>query len=158
MSAEDSGARGATAGTSKAETGVVILGHGSRDAAGAAEFLAVAEAGLGFGFLAVIIGYLPVLYQAFSAREQTIALLDARAGSPPTAGEFFKRILPGDGVDDVGRFFDEWERWCADLLDSHLSFPVLGFYRSQHDNQSWLSALAFILDASAAVLALGQDS
>jgi hypothetical protein len=122
------------------------------------KFLAVCEAGLGFGFLALIIGYLPVLYQSFSSREQTIALLDARAGSPPTASEFFKRIMPEDQHADPERFFDEWERWCADLLDTQLSFPVLGFYRSQHDNQSWLATLAFILDASAALLVLGQDT
>jgi hypothetical protein len=122
------------------------------------KILAVCEAGLGFGFLAVIIGYLPVLYQAFSAREQTIALLDARAGSPPTASEFFRRILSDDRPAESDRFFDEWERWCADLLDSQLSFPVLGFYRSQHDNQSWLAALTFILDVSATMLVLGRDS
>jgi hypothetical protein len=122
------------------------------------KILAVCEAGLGFGFLALIIGYLPVLYQSFSSREQTIALLDARAGSPPTASEFFKRILPDDRHADPDRFFDEWERWSADLLDTQLSFPVLGFYRSQHDNQSWLATLAFILDASATLLVLGENT
>ena len=91
------------------------------------KFMAVVEAGLGFGFLALIIGYLPVLYQAFSAREQSIALLDARAGSPPTAGEFFKRILPGGGVDDVGRFFDEWERGVPICSTAICRFPCSAF-------------------------------
>ena len=110
--------------------------------------LAVAEAGLGFGFLAVIISYVPVLYQAFSRREATISLLDARAGSPPTAAELLSRL----GSHDLARldgFLIEWERWSAELLESSLSFPILVYYRSQHDNQSWLATLTLILDVSA---------
>ncbi len=120
---------------------------------GPGRFLAVIEGGIGFGFLAVIIGYMPVLYQAFSRREVVISLLDARAGSPPSAGQFLLRIAPhchaGAGSDVLA----EWERWSAELLESHLSFPVLSFYRSQHDNQSWLAALTTILDTCALILA-----
>src|SRR5262245_29581066 len=94
--------------------------------------VAVIEAGTGFGFMAVIIGYLPVLYQAFSRREQNIALLDARAGSPPTAAELFRRADGFRDCPEIDRFLTEWELWSADLLESHLSFPVLIFYRSQH--------------------------
>jgi hypothetical protein len=115
--------------------------------------LAVAESGLGFGFLAVIIGYLPVLYQAFSRREVTISLLDARAGSPPSAAQLLLRLARTGRVDGVEPFLAEWERWAAELLESHLSFPVLSYYRSQHDNQSWLAALATVLDACALVIA-----
>jgi hypothetical protein len=115
--------------------------------------VAVVEAGTGFGFMAIIIGYLPVLYQAFSRREQNIALLDARAGSPPTASELFRRANGLDDCPEIERFLAEWEVWAADLLESHLSFPVLSFYRSQHDNQNWLAALAVVLDASAVLLA-----
>lgn len=118
--------------------------------------LSVFEAGLGFGFLAVIIGYLPVLYQAFSRREQTIALLDARAGSPPTAGEALRRLKRNDRADEINQYLAEWESWSANLLESHLSFPVLSYYRSQHDNQSWLAALATILDMSALLLVRGD--
>jgi hypothetical protein len=116
-------------------------------------FLAVVEGGIGFGFLAVIIGYLPVLYQAFSRRETTIALLDARAGSPPSAGQLLLRIAPHYDVGPVRDILAEWEHWSAELLESHLSFPVLSFYRSQHDNQSWLGALTAILDTCALILA-----
>jgi hypothetical protein len=121
------------------------------------KLLSVLEAGVGFGFMAIIIGYLPVLYQAFSRREQTIALLDARAGSPPTAGELLRRFGGGDSDAELERFLVEWEIWSADLLESHLSFPVLGFYRSQHDNQSWLAALTTMLDVSASMLVLGSE-
>lgn len=121
------------------------------------KFLAVIEAGLGFGFMAVIIGYLPVLYQSFSRREQTIALLDGRAGSPPTAAEFVRRLGVKGACGELERILPEWELWCAELLESHLSFPVLGFYRSQHDNQSWLATLATILDVSALLVITGGD-
>jgi hypothetical protein len=109
----------------------------------------VLEAGMGFGFLALVIGYMPVLYQSFSRREVEITLLDARAGSPPNAEE----LLRGHGadLDELGALLGGWERWCADVLESHLSYPVLSFYRSQHDNQSWLAALTTILDTSALV-------
>ncbi len=107
------------------------------------------EAGMGFGFLALVIGYLPVLNQSFSRREVNISLLDARAGSPPTAGEMLRRHSHDRGMEELRQLFHEWERWSADLLESHLSYPVLAYFRSHHDNQSWLGALTAILDASA---------
>jgi hypothetical protein len=115
--------------------------------------LSVAEAGLGFGFLALVLSYLPVLYQAFSRREVTISLLDARAGSPPSAGELLRRLAEAGSLAGVGPLLAEWERWAAELLESHLAFPVLRYYRSQHDNQSWVGALTAILDTSAFLVA-----
>lgn len=119
--------------------------------------LAVIEAGTGLGFLAVIIGYMPVLFQAFSARERGVGLLDARAGSPPTAAEFLSRLARSGRIGRTDTFLLEWDRWSAELLESHLSFPVLSYYRSQHDNQSWLAALTMILDACALLLAAVKD-
>jgi hypothetical protein len=116
-----------------------------------ARVLTVAEAGIGFGFLALVIGYLPVLYQAFSRREISISLLDARAGSPPTAEELLRRHA-GDPA-SFERLLGDWERWAAELMESHLSYPALAYYRSQHSNQSWLAALTTILDASAFAIA-----
>ena len=107
------------------------------------------EAGMGFGFLALVIGYLPVLNQSFSRREVNISLLDARAGSPPTAFEMLRRHSHEHGMEGLRQLFHEWERWSADLLESHLSYPVLAYFRSHHDNQSWLGSLTAILDASA---------
>jgi hypothetical protein len=123
---------------------------------GIGRMLSVAEAGLGFGFLALTISYLPVLYQAFSRREITISLLDARAGSPPSAGELLRRLARGRSLAGTGPLLLEWERWSAELLESHLSYPLLSFYRSQHDNQSWVAALTAILDTSALLIA-GAD-
>jgi Ion channel len=119
--------------------------------------LAVLEAGLGFGFLALIIGYLPVAYQTFSRREVTISLLDARAGSPPSAAQLLLRVANSGDCSIVDPLLAEWERWAAELLESHLSFPVLAFYRSQHNNQSWLGALTSILDTCAFLIAQVKD-
>ncbi len=113
--------------------------------------LVVVEAGLGFGFLAGLISYLPIIYQAFSRREVSISLLDARAGSPPTATELLRR---NDGdMSGLCQLLGDWERWSAELLESHLSYPVLVYFRSQHANQSWLAALTAILDVCALVIA-----
>src|SRR6266566_268379 len=119
---------------------------------GLAKALTVVEAGTGFAILALVIGYLPVIYQAFSRREVTISLLDARAGSPPTAGELLWRYRWDKSGDALGELLQEWERWAADVLESHLSYPPLAYFRSQHYNQSWLGALTTILDASALVM------
>jgi hypothetical protein len=115
-----------------------------------ARVLAVLEAGMGFGFLGTVIGYLPTIYSSFSRREVEISLLDARAGSPPTAAEFLTRFGNCPQLDEI---FRDWERWAAELLEGHISYPPLSFFRSQHNNQSWLGALTMMLDASALVVA-----
>ena len=123
----------------------------------ASRALAVLEAGMGFAFLGVVIGYIPVVYSSFSRREIQISMLDARAGSPPTATELLVRLAGrSDGpsleqsvLDQVLR---DWERWSAELLESHISYPVLSFFRSQHSNQSWLGALTTMLDVTSLVL------
>jgi hypothetical protein len=110
--------------------------------------LTVVEAGMGFGFLAMVISYLPVLYQSFSRRELAVSLLDGRAGTPPTAAELLRRNSdPQDG--NLREILHEWEHSAAEMLESHISYPVLGYFRSQHDNQSWISALTAVLDATA---------
>ncbi|HEY2930804.1 MAG TPA: potassium channel family protein [Acidobacteriota bacterium] len=117
-----------------------------------ARLLTIIEAGMGFGFLAIVIGYFPALYQAFSRREVNISLLDARAGSPPTAAGLLRRYGHYQDLDALGQLLREWETWSAEVLESHLSYPVLGYFRSQHNNQSWLAALTTILDACALVI------
>ncbi|TMC95387.1 MAG: two pore domain potassium channel family protein [Chloroflexi bacterium] len=123
---------------------------------GLARTVTVIEAGTGFGFLALVIGYLPVIYQAFSRRETGISLLDAHAGSPPNALEMLRRHFRGQVMDELKEHLHEWENWSAELLESHLSYPVLMYYRSQHDRQSWLAALTAVLDVSA-LLSVGID-
>src|SRR5580693_2472640 len=119
---------------------------------GLARVLVVVEAGFGFGFLAAVIGYLPFIYGSFSKREVDISLLDSRAGTPPTAGELLRRHSYEYGQDALARLLKDWERWSAELMESHLSYPVLAYFRSQHDNQSWIASLTAILDTCALVL------
>jgi len=118
-----------------------------------ARVLVVLEAGFGFGFLAAVIGYLPFIYGSFSKREVNISLLDARAGTPPTAAELLRRYAYPGGSEALRQLFKDWEFWAAELMESHLSYPVLAFFRSQHDNQSWVAALTAILDSCALVKA-----
>src|SRR3974390_559794 len=125
---------------------------------GLARFLVVAEAGFGFGFLAAVIGYLPFIYGAFGNRGTNIVLLDARAGTPPTAGELLRRHAYEGGEEALQKLLGEWERWCAQLLESHLSYPVLAYFRSQHDNQSWIASLTAILDTCVIVIAGVEDA
>jgi hypothetical protein len=120
--------------------------------------LAVFESGLGFGFLALVVSYLPVIYQAFSRREVNIVLLDARAGSPPTAAEILRRHTGPNGEDALQELLRDWERWSAQILESHVSYPVVSYFRSQHSNESWLAALAAILDVCSLMIANGESS
>ncbi|MBV9572761.1 MAG: two pore domain potassium channel family protein [Acidobacteriales bacterium] len=122
-------------------------------AATSSRILTVVEGGMGFAFLGVVIGYIPTIYSAFSRREIEISLLDARAGSPPTAAELLARFGGCPDQTVLDKIFRDWEHWAAEVLESHLSYPALSFFRSQHSNQSWLGALTTVLDASALVIA-----
>ena len=142
-------------GTALYQSGVTFftLGYGDvTPRTSLARVLAVSEAGLGFGFLAVVIGYLPVLYQAFSKRETIISLLDARAGSPPSATEMLKRHSENRRMESLNLMLQKWEEWASEQLESHLSYPVLTYYRSQHEHQSWLGALTTIMDTCSLIL------
>lgn len=116
-------------------------------------WLAVTESGLGFGFLALVFSYLPVIYQAFSRREVNIVLLDSRAGSPPTSAELIRRHSGRQGWNELHQLLRDWERVAAEILESHVSYPVVAYFRSQHNNESWLAALTAILDTSALLIA-----
>ncbi len=134
------------------------LGYGDIvPTSGAARALSVIEAGMGFAFLGVVIGYIPVVYSSFSRREIQISMLDARAGSPPTAAELLVRLAgrtenPGLDQTVLDQVLRDWERWSAELLESQISYPVLSFFRSQHSNQSWLAALTTMLDVTSLIL------
>ena len=131
----------------------VTLGYGDVvPVAADGRILAVVECGFGLAFLALVIGYVPVIYQSFSQRESMIALLDARAGSPPCAVELLRRNAHGGCSDELVAFLRDWEKWCSEILESHLSYPVLTYYRSQHERQSWLASLTMILDTCALVI------
>jgi len=130
------------------------LGYGDIvPASSISRMLAVMEAGMGFAFLGTVVGYLPTVYSAFSRREVQISQLDAYAGSPPTATELLARLGSSPEQRLLDQLFRDWEKSASDVLESHISYPPLCFFRSQHKNQSWLAALTTILDATSLVIA-----
>jgi hypothetical protein len=135
-------------------TTFVTLGLGDvTPASSVGRTIVAIEALGGFAFLALVISYLPVLYQSFSRREVNVSMLDQWAGSPPVAVELLRRAAIADAIGSVDSLLADWERWAAELLESHLSYPLLAYFRSQHERESWLAAVTAILDASALVLA-----
>src|SRR5438477_9274079 len=133
------------------------LGFGDVLATGWTRAVVVIEGATGLGLVAVVIGYLPVLYQGFNRREVGVMLLDARAGSPPSGPELLYRMGPAGVRSSLSELFAEWERWAADVLETHLSYPLLVFFRSPHDNTSWVTALGSILDAATLVITVVGD-
>jgi hypothetical protein len=118
-----------------------------------ARVVQVVDAGSGLAVIAIVIGYLPALYQAFSRREATVSQLDARAGSPPSAGRLVLRSTQHGGWPALNHYLSSWEIWAAELMETHLAYPILAYFRSQHVNQNWLSAMCTLLDACAFTVA-----
>ena len=114
-----------------------------------ARLLQVLDAGTGLVVLAIVISYLPSLYQAFSRREATVSQLDARAGSPPSAAQLVLRSAHQGGWPELGEYLGGWETWVAELMETHLSYPGIAYFRSQHVNQNWVAAICCVLDTSA---------
>jgi len=119
--------------------------------------VAVAEGATGLGLFAVVIAYLPVLYQAFNRREVGVLLLDARAGSPPSGPELLHRMGSAGVASSLPQLFAEWERWVSDVLETHMSYPILALFRSPHDYTSWITSLGSVLDAATLILTSVDD-
>lgn len=117
-----------------------------------ANVLIFLEAGIGFGFIGLMVGYLPVLDYHFTQRDLQLIQLDARAGSPPTAGTVLSRYGTEGRLEELDNWLRDWELWAAELIESHSSYPMLGDYRSQHAKQSWLASLAIVLDCCIVVI------
>jgi hypothetical protein len=129
------------------------LGYGDvvpRTAAG--RFIAVTEAGIGFGMLAVVISYLPVLYQTFARREKSIVKLYARLGPGASGGTILARYADAESLDRLTDLLAEWEDWSAEMMESYQSYPLVAFYRSQREGQSWLAAVTLVLDGCVVLL------
>jgi hypothetical protein len=124
---------------------------------GLGKLVQIAEAANGLGFMAIAIGYLPALYQAFSRREIDVSRLDARAGSPPSAATLLERASERGGWPELDAYLREWEKWTAELMDTHLGYPILAWFRSQHVSQNWVAALTTIIDVCAYAIAFGPE-
>jgi hypothetical protein len=119
----------------------------------ATKVLFLLEAATGVAVLFIVIGYLPSVYAAFSRREVAVSQLATRAGTPPTALHLLRRIAERGNWEHLRAYLGDAEEWVAEMMETHLSYPLLAYYRSQHVNQNWLAALTTIVDTSAAMLA-----
>jgi hypothetical protein len=115
--------------------------------------LVIIEAGTGLGFITMVITYLPVLYQLFARREAHVILLDERAGAPVCATSLIRNHARLNAMDRLDALLATWEQWSAELLESHVSYPMLSYYRSQHSDHSWLAAMAVVMDTCALCMA-----
>jgi hypothetical protein len=127
---------------------LLTLGFASTRATGptTVDFLAGAT---GLIVVALQIAYLPTLYASFSRRETEVTLIGVRAGHPPWGPELLARHQMGSTLDDLPEFYRQWERWAADVAESHASYPILLRFRSPDPRSSWLIALLAVLDSAA---------
>ena len=119
--------------------------------------IAFSEAIIGLGLVALLIAYLPTMYSAWSRREEAVALLEVRAGSPPSAVELLLRYFRIGALDRLPEVWESWEVWFANIDETHTSLAALSFFRSPTPHRSWVTAAGAVLDAAAlanAVLAI----
>jgi hypothetical protein len=132
------------------ESGSSLLTLGFKPVEGAwLQFLSFVEAALGLGLLALLITYLPTLYGSFQRRERLVALLEVRAGSPPSAVEMLTRFHRIGWTDRLTDVWSDWEEWFADVEESHMSFPMLAFFRSPQPDRHWVTAAGTVMDTAA---------
>jgi hypothetical protein len=118
--------------------------------------IVIASAGLGLGTVALVVTYLFSLYGSFQRREVLVTTLDARAGAPPSGVALLETCQRTELLGDLPALFGDWERWSAEVLDSHVAYPILGYFRSSHDNESWIASLGAMLDAAVLILTTVQ--
>ena len=136
------------------QSGSALLTLGFADASGASTAWHFAAAGSGLVIVALLIAYLPTLYGAFNRREMLVTMLESRAGAPAWGPELLARHQLVGIVDNLPQLYAEWERWAADVAETHTTYPVLVWFRSPHPLQSWVGALLAVLDSAAMYLAL----
>jgi len=136
-----------------AASSVLTLGYGDIVATGAlARLIVIVAAATGLGIVALVVTFLFSIYGSYQTRELEVIRLQATAGAPPSAVALLEAFARLDLRDRLPAFFVVWQRWAAEVLDSHVAYPVLTYFRSSHDNLSWIGALGTVLDASCLVL------
>jgi hypothetical protein len=117
-----------------------------------ARTLSLAAAATGLGVLALVVTFLFSLYGAFQRREVAVVTLEAGAGAPPSGVTLLETYARAGIVAELAQLFQRWQESAAEILDSHLAYPVLAYFRSSHDNDSWISSLGAVMDATTLVL------
>lgn len=152
-------AEGTDLGTTLYYSGTSLLTPAFGTAHGALQrTLTLVETLTGLGTIALLISYLPALYGAYSKREARLLTLDDPLGARITPVRVIA-VHSGNGeLDLLYRFFAEWEMWTAEVLESHVSYPMLALFRSQHQGQSWITALGVVTDAATLTCACIQGA
>jgi hypothetical protein len=119
---------------------------------GPARFLLIIESATGVALAALAITLLFELYGSFRTREEAVVALDAVAGAPPSAVQLLETTAEPGMDDELEETFDEWRHWAAMVLESHLAYPLLIYFRSSHDNEAWINSLAAVMDAAALIV------
>jgi hypothetical protein len=136
-----------------AGTALLTIGFGDFVPTGpGARVISLVAAGTGLLIVALVITYLFSLYGAFQRREVQVVTLDARAGAPASGVALLETYARLGLVDELPQLFALWEVWAAEVLDSHVAYPILGFFRSSHDNESWVGSVGAVLDAATLVV------
>ena len=132
-----------------AGTTLITIGYGDfASVGGTARVVSLAAGASGLAIFALVISFLFTLYGAVEARETRVLMLDARAGSPPSGVALLQAYVELDLLSTLPQFFEEWEEWSARVLQSHIAYPILPFFRSSHDRESWIASLGAVLDAA----------
>jgi len=141
-----------------AGTSLLTLGFGDFVAVGGvARLVSLAAAATGLGIFAVVITLLFTLYGSFQRREVAVVVLEAGAGAPPSGVTLLETYAQAGILNDLPRVFQTWQAWSAEVLDSHLAYPVLAYFRSSHDNDSWISSVGAVMDAGTLILTTIDD-
>jgi hypothetical protein len=117
-------------------------------------FLTFLEAAIGLGLLALLISYLPTIYNAFSRREVAVADLSIRAGTPPSPTEWLVRAQRTGFLTEMDRYWESWMTWFTEVQETHTSYGALAFFRSPHPHRNWVTAAGVVLDTASVRLAV----
>jgi hypothetical protein len=141
-----------------AGTSLLTIGYGDFVPVGGwARLVSLAAAATGLGLVAAVLTLLFTLYGSFQRREVAVVVLEAGAGAPPSGVTLLETYALAGILHDLPRVFELWQAWAAEVLDSHLAYPVLAYFRSSHDNDSWISSLGAVMDAATLVLTTIED-
>ncbi len=142
-----------------AATSLLTIGFGDVLAvAPAARVVAIVAAASGLGVVALAISFIFSLFASFQRREALVVTLDQRAGTPPSGVHLLETMAEEHMRDGLPRLFAEWERWAGEVLDTHVAYPILAYFRSSHDNESWVGALGAVLDAATLCVTTIEDA
>jgi hypothetical protein len=138
-----------------AGTSFLTIGYGDIvPTSGMSRAIGLAAGASGFGIVAVVTSFLFALFAAFGAREHFVVALGARAGSPPSGVTLIEKYARYGIMSDLDGLFEEGMHWAAMTLESHIAYPILAYFRSSHDYESWVAAVGAMLDASTLKIAL----